>query len=223
MTKAVIFDVDGTLLDSVDLHAQAWVEALRDFGHEVAFDDVRREIGKGGDQLVPVFLSAAEVQEKGKALEEHRGKLFKARYIDQVKAFPAVRALFERLLADGQKIALASSAKEDELKHYEEVADIVDLIHAETSSDDAEKSKPHPDIFQAAIKKLGGINPTEIVVVGDTPHDAVAATKAGLRTVGVTCGGWSEEDLRGAGCVAIFKDPADLLENLRTSPLARAG
>ena len=220
MTKAAIFDVDGTLLDTVDLHTKAWVEAFADFGHEVAYDAMRREIGKGGDQLMPVFLSAQELDKIGDKLAEHRGTLFKARYLDAVTAFPSVRALFERLLADGKKLALASSAKADELEHYKKVAAIDDLIHAQTSSDDAEKSKPHPDIFDAAIDRLGGIDPDDIVVIGDTPHDVQAATKAGLRTIGVTCGGWSAEALRAAGCVAVFKDPADLLANYEASPLA---
>jgi HAD superfamily hydrolase (TIGR01509 family) len=220
VTKAVIFDVDGTLVDSVDLHTRAWIEAFADFGHDIGYDAMRRQIGKGADQLMPVFLSEQEFQDKGKALEEHRGKLFKARYFHQVKAFPGVRALFERLLAAGERIALASSAKGDELQHYKEVAGITDLVDVETSSDDAEKSKPHPDIFEAAMHRLKGIDPNDMVVVGDTPHDAVAATKAGLRTVGVTCGGWSAQDLRRAGCVAVFRDATDLRENFEMSPLA---
>jgi len=221
MPKAVIFDVDGTLVESVDLHARAWQDALRDFGHEVAFEDIRSQIGKGGDQLMPVFLSKDELEEKGKALEKHRGEVLKARYLPQITAFPEVRALFERLLADGKRVVLASSAKEDELAKYKEVAWIEDLIDAETSSDDAEKSKPHPDIFEAAMKRLGDVRPEDVVVVGDTPYDAEAAGKAGLRTIGVLCGGFPEQSLREAGCVAIYKDPADLLARYDQSPLAR--
>ncbi len=111
MPKAVIFDVDGTLIDSVDLHAKAWVDAFHDFGHEVGFEDVRSQIGKGGDQLLPVFLSEEEVEEEGEALEEHRGKVLKERYLPHVTAFPGVRALFQRLITDGKRTALASSAK----------------------------------------------------------------------------------------------------------------
>ena len=220
MPKAVIFDVDGTLVDSVDLHAQAWVDAFQDFGHQVGFAEVRRQIGKGGDQLLPVFLSQDEIERAGEELEQHRGRVLKARYLPQITPFPDVRALFQRLLADGMRIALASSAKQEELETYKRVARIGDLLHAETSSDDAEKSKPHPDIFQAAMKRLDGIAAADIIVVGDTPYDAEAAVKAGLRTIGLLCGGWTAEELEQAGCIAVYQDPADLLRNYDASPLA---
>jgi HAD superfamily hydrolase (TIGR01549 family) len=219
--KAVIFDVDGTLVDSVDLHAEAWRDAFRDFGHEVGFQDVRDQIGKGGDQLMPVFLSKDELERKGQALEEHRGRILRERYLPRVTAFPLVRDLFERLQRDGKRIALASSAKEDELEIYKKVAQIDDLIQTETSSDDADKSKPHPDIFEAAMKRLGDVGPEDVIVIGDTPYDAEAAGKAGLRTIGVLCGGFPEEDLRKAGCIAIYKDPADLLAQYDRSPIAQ--
>lgn len=220
MPQAVIFDVDGTLVDSVDLHARAWQEALHDFGHEVGFEEVRSQIGKGGDQLMPVFLSEAELKEKGSALEKHRSALFKDRYMGKVRGFADVPALFRRLRAEGVKIALASSAKEEELKHYKQVAGIEGLTDEQTSSDDAEKSKPHPDIFQAALKRLGNPDPAEVIVVGDSPYDAQAASKAGMRTIGVLCGGFPEASLREAGCIAIYAGPTDLLAHLDTSPLA---
>ena len=222
MTKAVIFDIDGTLVDSVDLHAQAWKDAFADFGHDLDLKAIREQIGKGGDQLLPVFLSKEEIEAKGKALEEHRGKVFKSKYMGQVKPFGDVRALFERLVAEDKRIALASSAKTDEVQSYKKLADITDLLDTETSSDDAAKSKPHPDIFQAAMDRLEGIEVADVVVIGDTPYDAEAASKAGIRTIGFTCGGWSEADLRGAGCIAIYRDPADLLANYADSPIANA-
>jgi HAD superfamily hydrolase (TIGR01549 family) len=216
---AVIFDVDGTLIDSVDLHAKAWVLAFQDFGHKVSFEEVRKQIGKGGDQLMPVFLSREEIERIGKGLEGRRGAILKERYLTRITAFPAVRELFQCLIADGKQIALASSAKEDELAQYKKIANISDLIDAETSSDDAEKSKPHPDIFQAALARLGNKSPDRTIVVGDTPYDAEAAAKAGLRTIGLLCGGWSEDELRRSGCIAVFKDPADLLARYSQSPL----
>ncbi len=220
MPKAVIFDVDGTLVDSVDLHAQSWQEAFRDFGHDIAFENIRSQIGKGGDQLMPMFLSKEELERKGAALEEHRGKLLRQKYLPRVAGFPCVRELFERLRRDGKQIALASSAKGDELEAYKKAARIEDLIQTETSSDDAEKSKPHPDIFEAAMQRLDGVSREDVVVVGDTPYDAEAAAKAGLRTIGVLCGGFPEHGLKRAGCIAIYKDPADLLAQYDRSPLA---
>ena len=220
MLKAVIFDVDGTLIDSVDLHARAWQEALAHFGKRYDFERVRYQIGKGGDQLMPVFLSEQELEEFGDELEKYRGELYKRDYMPRVKGFPAVRELFERVKREGLQIALASSATGDELQTYKRIAHIEDLVEEETSSDDAEKSKPHPDIFEAALERLGGVAPAEAVVVGDTPYDAEAAGKAGIKTVGLLSGGFPEEDLRAAGCVRVYRDAADLLANYDASPLA---
>ncbi len=217
--RAVIFDVDGTLIDSNAQHAQAWADAFLEFGHDIPVDAIRRQIGKGGDQLLPVFLSEATIAAEGKALESRRGEILKARYLPGLQPFPAVRPLIERLRGAEIKVALASSAKQEELARYKQIAGIEDLLDAETSSDDAESSKPEPDIFQAALHRLPGVEPAEIVVVGDTPYDAEAAGKAGLRCVGLTCGGWDAAALRRAGCVAVYRDPADLLAQLDGSPL----
>lgn len=208
---AVLFDVDGTLIDSVDAHARAWTEALRTWGHDVAFETVRRQIGKGADQLLPVFLSRQEIEKVGDDLQAWRGRLFKRRYLPHLKAFPAVRPLLERLIADGKRIGLASSAPQDELAEYKKIAGIEDLIGSQTAADDAERSKPHPDIFEAALAKLGHPDPASVVVVGDTPYDAEAAAKAKLRSIGVLCGGWPEQDLLRAGCSMVVRDPAALL------------
>ena len=221
MIKAAIFDVDGTLVDSVDQHARSWQDTFGEFGHTVTFDAVRQQIGKGGDELMPVFLSPDEIDRIGEKVEARRGEILKERYMASIKAFPDVRALFERLKRDGVEIVLASSAKEAELETYKSMASIGDLLTAQTSSDDVGKSKPHPDIFQVALRKVEGIAPDDIIVIGDTPYDAEAAGKAGLRTLGVLCGGWSEDDLRRAGCVAVFADPRDLLARYDESPFHR--
>jgi HAD superfamily hydrolase (TIGR01509 family) len=221
MVKAVIFDIDGTLIDSVDLHAAAWREALRHFGHDLPYEKVREQIGKGGDQLMAALLPEDEVRRRGEEIEEYRLALFKREHLPRVRPFPMVRELFERIEADGLRIALASSAKEQELERYKEIAGIADLLEAETSSDDAERSKPHPDIFEAALARLEGIEAADAIAVGDTPYDAQAAGKVGLRTIGLLCGGWPERELRRAGCVAIYRDPADLLRHYDQSPLKR--
>jgi HAD superfamily hydrolase (TIGR01549 family) len=221
MAKAIIFDIDGTLLDSVDLHAQAWQEAFRHFGHDIPFDEIRSQIGKGGDQLLPVFLSEAEIKERGKEIEEYRSDLFKRKYLPDVKPFPCVRELFLKIKSKGQQVALASSARGDELEHYEKIAHIEDLVEVKTSSADAKRSKPHPDIFEAALERLGdSLKREDVVVVGDSPHDAEAAKRAGLRTVGVRCGGFPEEDLRSAGCIALYDGPEELLRRYEETPLA---
>ena len=220
MVTAAIFDIDGTLIDSVDAHAHAWQDAFADFGHEIAFDAIRSQIGKGGDQLLPVFLSDAQRFEIGDELEAHRGKVFKDRYLSGLRPFARVPELIGRLRDLGFGIALASSAKKDELQIYKKIAGIEDLIDVEASSADAERSKPHPDIFAAAMRRLGNPPPVELIAIGDTPYDAEAAGKLGIRTIGMLCGGFAEADLRQAGCVAIYHDPADLLQQLDHSLFA---
>ncbi|MDB6154395.1 MAG: family hydrolase [Chthoniobacteraceae bacterium] len=218
MIRAVIFDVDGTLIDSVDLHARAWQDALSEFGKTISFEDVRFQIGKGGDQLLPVFLSPEEIASSSKEIEKRRGEIFKEKYLPLVKSFPLVRELFMRVLADGKRIALASSAKGEELQAYKALANIDDLIETETSKDDAEKSKPFPDIFEAAIKRLGDVTTEQAIVIGDTPYDIEAAGRIGIRTIAVLCGGFPAETLGDA--IAIYQNPADLLARYDLSPLA---
>lgn len=219
MFEAVIFDVDGTIVDSVDLHAEAWRVAFEKFGKTFSFNEIRRQIGKGSDQLLPVFLSKEELDQFGEDLDEYRSEIFKKDYMPRVQAFPRVRELFQRIKKDGKQIVLASSAKADELDVYKKIARIEDLIESETSSDDADRSKPYPDIFQAALARLNGVTPENAIVIGDTPYDAQAASKANLKTIGLLCGGWTEEELRRAGCVAIYLDAQDLLSNYDTSCL----
>jgi HAD superfamily hydrolase (TIGR01509 family) len=165
---------------------------------------------------MPVFLSEAEVEQRGKQIEDYRKALFQREYLPHVRGFPKVRELFERILSHGKRIALASSAKGDELMAYKKAANIVDLVDEETSSDDAERSKPHPDIFEAALARLK-LPPRRAIVVGDSPYDAEAARKAGMKTIGVLCGGFPEADLRNAGAAQIFHDAADLLANCARS------
>jgi HAD superfamily hydrolase (TIGR01509 family) len=220
LIRAVIFDVDGTLVDTNDLHTASWVEAFRRFGHEIPFETVRRQMGKGGDQLMPAVLPREVVERQGKEIETHRGDLFKRDYLLKAKAFPGVPALLRRVREAGQRVVLASSSKADEVERYKEIAGIAGLTDAETTKDDAERSKPSPDIFQAALDRVAPIPPADAVVVGDSPFDAEAAAKLGLRAVGLLCGGFPEDELRRAGFVALYRDPADLLANYERSPLA---
>src|SRR5579883_2120799 len=122
MIRALIFDIDGTLIDSVDLHAESWQVALRHFGHEIPFERVRAQIGKGGDKLMPALLPSDEVKQRGKEIEQYRLELFRREYLPRVKVFPRVRELFERIRADGKRMALASSAKAQELEQYKRIA-----------------------------------------------------------------------------------------------------
>ena len=212
MFKAVIFDVDGTLIDTVDLHTQAWVEAFKQEGYDLSYDELRQQIGKGGEKIVADFLSPEEVEKVGENITEFRKEFYQDKLISQALPFDQVRELFERLKQDGIKIVLASSARPGSLDYYQEILNIEDLIDGTTSTQDVEESKPAPDVFVAALDKLKGVETSDVIVVGDSPYDAQAASKIDLRTVGVLCGGFSEETLKESGCIAIYKDPADILE-----------
>ena len=220
MIKAVIFDVDGTLVDSNLQHVEAWREAFAHFGKELSAEEVHAQIGKGGDQLMPVFLSRHELERFGGELERLRIELFTRDYLPNVEPFPKVRELFERVKSHGMQIALASSAKEAELEAHQKNLGVEDLVDVAITKDDAEHSKPCPDVFETALARLENVEPKEAIVVGDTPYDAQAATKAGLRTIGVLSGGFDESVLSDAGCIAIYRDVAELLERFEDSPLA---
>lgn len=218
MTRGtVILDVDGTLVDSNDAHARAWVDAFLEAGITVPFDSVRRAIGMGGDKLMPLVSGIDEDSDEGQAISARRSAIFKDRYLPGVRAFPGVRELVARLRDDGFRVAVASSAKEDELTPLLRRAAVDDLVGPRTSSDDAEESKPDPDIVHAAMRRSGA-DRSRTVMLGDTPYDVEAARAAGIAIVAVECGGWDSNALRGA--TAIYRDPADLLAHYEDSPLA---
>ena len=218
MIRGAIFDLDGTLVDSNELHVLAWQETFRHFGKEIPLERLREQIGKGGDQYLPVFLTEREMREFGEEADKFRGEVFKKKYLPQVKPFPKVPELFERLRRDGKKIALASSGKEAEVRHYEKLLGISGMVDCMTTADQVAQSKPKADVFIAALNLLS-LSPSEAIAIGDTPYDIEAAKKIELPVIGVLCGGFSEQVLRDEGALAIFRDPADLLERYYQSPL----
>ncbi|PZR71627.1 MAG: HAD family hydrolase [Chthoniobacterales bacterium] len=218
--RAAIFDLDGTLVDSNELHVQAWQETFRHFGKEIPVERLREQIGKGGDQYLPVFLTEQEMREFGKEADEYRGAIFKKKYLSQVRPFPRVHELFERIRSDGKKIALASSGKEDEVERYQKLLGIEALVDSRTTADQVAHSKPKPDVFIAALRTLGRLAPEDAIAIGDTPYDIEAAKKIDLSTIALLCGGFREDILRQEGACAIFRDPADLLDKYYQSPLA---
>ena len=215
---ALILDIDGTLVDSNDAHARAWVEALDRFGYDVPFERVRRLIGKGGDKLVAELTELDPEEGRGKELRDRAGEIFRARHVSSVRPFPGTRELLERVRADGLDLVVATSASKPDMRIQLDVAKIADLIDEKTSSSDAERSKPDPDIVVAAIERSGHA-PDALMMLGDTPYDVEAARRAGLEIVAVRSGGWGDDDLRGA--TAIYDGPADLLARYENSPIAR--
>jgi HAD superfamily hydrolase (TIGR01509 family) len=220
MFKAILFDIDGTLVDSNDLHVEAWVKTFRHFGADISTKAVHEQIGKGGDNLIPALLPPEMVDRQRDEIEAFRVELFKRDYLALTRPFPGVCALFERLHADGKQIVLASSAKGEEVEHHLGSIGCRDLVGSATSADEVEHSKPDPDIFLAALRKVAPLGADDVVVIGDTPYDIEAAAKAGIRAIAFRSGGFPEAVLRDAGCIAIYDGPEDLLRNYDRSPLA---
>ncbi len=220
MVEALLCDIDGTLVQSNWLHASAWKDALAVIGIEVDHDAVRRQIGKGGDELIPVFVPWWRREAVEKPLKAYRKFLFQADYLAEVKPLPDAREFLAKLKSVGIRLALASSADREDLEIYQKLVGIEDLVDKSTSADDTKAAKPNPDIFEVAMKKLG-LPPEKVLALGDTPYDAEAAGKAGVWTVGVESGGWSREDLFEAGCIEVWKDVADLLAHFDQSVLMR--
>ena len=219
MARGVIFDVDGTLIDSNDAHAHAWVDALCEYGHQVDFARIRPLIGMGGDKLLPEVIGVADDSPEGKAVSGRRADIFRARHLSELRPFPKARELVQRVERDGRKVTVASSATKEDLVALLDKAGLRHLADDSASKDDAERSKPDPDIVHAALGRLG-VPPVEVVMVGDTPYDVEAAKRAGIRAIAFRCGGgWTDADF--AGAAAIYDGPSDLLAHLDESPIAR--
>ncbi|MDB5345038.1 MAG: ppaX 1 [Schlesneria sp.] len=214
----VLLDVDGTLIDSNDAHAHAWVDALREADVTVEFAAVRRLIGMGGDKLLPKVAGIDAESAPGQAISKRRGEIFQKDYLPRIRAFPAVKQLLQRMKQEGLELAIASSSKDAELDSLLQIAQAKEFIKAKTSSDDAENSKPDPDIVHAALARLGHSS-EKVILLGDTPYDVEAGLKAGVRVVAVRCGGWTDSKLQGA--VQIYDDPQDLLNNFEESPFSK--
>jgi len=217
MIRGVLLDVDGTLVDSNDAHARAIVEALEACGLQASFDKVRSLIGMGSDKLLEAAAGLKEDDPRAEQVGDRKKEIFQERYLPGLRPFPHTRELLQRLRERGLPLVAASSANEEELGKLLRIAEAEDLIEAATSASEVEESKPEPDIIEAALRKIG-LPPGEVLLLGDTPYDIEAARKAGVGTVALRCGGWSDEDL--AGAVAIYQDPADLLARFDESPFA---
>ncbi|HTL32919.1 MAG TPA: HAD family hydrolase [Kofleriaceae bacterium] len=208
--RGVLLDVDGTLVDSNDAHAHAWSEALAKFGHDLSFARARQLIGMGGDRLVEAATGLPIDTRANKRIVDARSEIFLEKWLPTVRPIQGSRALVLRLRSDGYDYALASAAKTDELAPLLEIADIADLVPKRTTSSDVEHSKPDPDTIEAALAKLQSVERSQAVMVGDTPFDVLAARRANVAIIGVTCGGWPAEAL--AGAIEVATGPAALAE-----------
>ncbi len=214
--RGVLLDGDGTLVDSNDLHAHAWTDALTEQDIHVKFADVRRAVGMGGDHLLPQVAHIEKDSLQGEIISKRRGEIFRTKYLPQVQPFPNVRPLLERMKARGLTRMVASSSDEDEVRALLQIAGADDLIDAWVTVKDLGQSKPAPAPVEVALHK-SSLPPEQALMLGDTPYDIEAASKAGVRTLALRCGGWGDADLKGA--LALYDNPADLLARFAQSPL----
>jgi HAD superfamily hydrolase (TIGR01509 family) len=212
MTTAVLFDVDGTLVDTNYLHVVAWWHAFRAFGHDVSMTDVHRTVGQGSERLVESLLGRADDGIAGAHSD------FYSAHFYELRAFPDAGDLMRACKKAGHRVVLATSASEKEAKHLTDAIGADDAIDAVTTKDDAHSSKPAPDIVETALRKAG-VAPSDAVFVGDTVWDVEAAARAGLPCLGVLSGGISEGELRDAGAITVHRDVAHLLTELDASPI----
>jgi HAD superfamily hydrolase (TIGR01509 family) len=206
LSAGVIFDVDGTLVDSNDAHAAAFRQAFAERGFEIPIGKIRRLIGKGSDKLIPALIGRYD-----ESIGERKSEIFKALYLPRLQPFPGAAALVRKLEAMDIQLAVASSAAKDELDELLRVACVLECFHAKTSADDTQHSKPDPDVVQRALRKLG-LPLSRCLLIGDTPYDAQAARRAGVEFIGVRCGGWGDAELQPAR--AVYEDPADMLVHI---------
>jgi HAD superfamily hydrolase (TIGR01509 family) len=212
--SAILFDVDGTLVDSNDAHAQAWVRSFLDAGISVDPVKVRRCIGIGGDKLMPRVSGIEEDSPAGRPISKRRREIFMNEYLPRLQALPEASRLLAALKQRGFTLVAASSAKRDELEPLLKIAGAEGRMDAATSSDDAEESKPDPDIIEAALERAHS-SASAALMIGDTPYDIAAAARAGVDSIAFRCGGWSDEDLSGA--IAIYDGPWHLLTEINTA------
>ena len=219
---AFLFDIDGTLVDSNGLHVKAWHEAFQQHGQTISPESIRKQIGKGGDMLIPALLpnSAPALR---KAIEATHGEIFRSRYLQEVKPFHRAAELIRTLHRKGMKLVLASSAQPHELEHYVKLLDITSVLSGTVSSQDVERSKPAADIFAAALNKVAPIPASATLAVGDTPYDVQSAKRSAISTLAVRSGSFSDAELAQAGPLAIYENVSAILEDLErvlTLPIA---
>ena len=219
MLKGVIFDIDGTLVDSNDAHAESWADTFAQAGYDAPFAVVRPLIGMGADKLLPRTIGVSSESEIGKKVTELRSEIFRKQYLPRLRPLKGSRELVLRVRADGLKAIVATSAKDKQLKGLLEAAEVEDLMEEKATSSDAKRSKPDPDIVHAAIEE-SKIPPTQLLMIGDTPYDIEAAAKARVSTIAFRSGGWEDADLKGAA--EIYDGPADLLARYDSSLIKRA-
>ncbi|MBG0568253.1 HAD family hydrolase [Actinoplanes aureus] len=221
MRPGVLFDVDGTLIDTTYLHAVSWWEAMRQHDRDVPMSEIHRSIGMGSDKLLDHLLGADRDRGADEEMTAAHDVLYRA-WWERLRPLPGAADLVRAVAARNLAVVLASSAKETELNHLRGVLGADDVIAAATSSSDAEESKPAPDILQAALDR-SDIDPERAVFVGDAVWDVQASGKLGIPCIGLTCGGTSAAELREAGAVATYANPAALLHDLESSAISELG
>jgi HAD superfamily hydrolase (TIGR01509 family) len=217
--RGVLFDVDGTLVDSSYLHTVAWWQAFRQAGRDVPMASIHRAVGMGGDKLMDRLLPADRDRSQDEDVMAAHGAVFST-FWPSLRPFDGARDLLAQCCESGFAVALASSARERDLQALRSTLRADSFIHAAASANDAKEGKPDPDILVAALKAIG-LQAADVVYVGDAVWDVYAAGRLGIPTIGLTCGGTGAAELREAGAVEIYENPRELLANLRDSAIGK--
>ena len=206
--------MDGTLVDSNEFHIEAWRTAFLTFDLNIPKQVIRKQIGKGADMLVPTLAPQLSESDQ-KTMGERQGELFRADFLKRVQPFKGAREFIQLLYQRKIKVVLASSSGKQEIDHYVELLGVRDMIHAVTTKDDVSQSKPAPDIFSVALKKIAPVQPHDVIAIGDTPYDGIAATQCGICTFGLRTGGFGDNELTDSGMSAIYDSIEDVYLELR--------
>jgi phosphoglycolate phosphatase-like HAD superfamily hydrolase len=210
-SSLVIFDVEGTLVDSAALTMRCWQETLQSFGFEFSLATLQRHSGQDPHNMLHALLPGRHVHHAVARVMEAQSRRYREKYLPRVVAFPEVRRLFERVKQEGQLIALATSCPADQLDHYRSLINVGNLVDAVSCGDDVEHDKPDSGVINIVLLRAGNVPPEHAVMIGDTPYDAMAAKRARVRAIGMLTGGFSRHELEVSGCIAVYRDPADLL------------
>lgn len=209
--EGILFDIDGTLIDSNDAHTKAWSEAFAESNIQIDYNSIRNKIGMGGDHLIPALINVSKESQLGKKIDERKGEIFRKKYLPFLKPFPGAKELLQSLKAKGFKLIVASSSSAKDLVELLKIDGLINYFDNLNLAAFDTQTKPDPDILLNALSK-GALNKDKALMIGDTPYDIEAAKHAGIEIIAFTCGGWNAKDLEGA--IAIYEGPKHFLDNL---------
>jgi HAD superfamily hydrolase (TIGR01549 family) len=215
--QLVIFDIEGTLIDCVPQSLICWREAFASCGYEFSIEQLHRHSGRDPEEMIRLLLPEAAAGRLAEQLKETQGRCYRERFLTSVKPFPGVRALLPRIKRTGAITSLATTCSSEEMRHYCRVAEISDLVDHTACGEDVAQEKPHPDLIKLVLSRAE-LAPGDALMVGDTPYDAQAGSRASVSAIGLMSGGFTRAELEAARCAAVYADPLALLKVFETVP-----